>query len=265
MPEVTVNGINLYYEIYGEGEPLIFIHGFAVDHSVFATLPEHYQNTHQVILFDNRGSGQSDCPDEPYSIETMADDVIELCRVLNLGPGHFVGHSMGGMILQHLAWQYPRQIRSATFCNTDVKIDIRYALAARARLAFMAADCPLRALIEYGMGWTFSSEFLQRPGMVEKIINLRMANPFPITSVGYRNQLNALLTFDSSAWVNEIKANSLVIGSDQDIIMFESNVARMAEKIPHARYELIEGSGHAPFMEQPEMFHRLLKAFISSI
>jgi 3-oxoadipate enol-lactonase len=265
MPEVTVNGINLYYEIYGEGDPLIFIHGFAVDHSVFSALPEHYQNTHQVILLDNRGSGQSDCPDEPYSIEIMAEDVMALCRVLNLGPAHFVGHSMGGMILQRLAWQYPHQVRSATFCNTDVKIDIHYALAARARLAFMTAGCPLRALIEYGMGWTFSSEFLQRPGMVEKIINLRMANPFPITTEGYRNQLNALLTFDSSLWVNEIKANSLVIGSDQDIIIFESSVRQMAKKIPHARYESISHSGHAPFLEQPETFHRLLKDFISNI
>jgi 3-oxoadipate enol-lactonase len=264
MPEITVNGINLYYEVYGDGEPLIFLHGFAVDHLVFSAMPEAYQSYYQVILLDNRGSGQSDCPSEPYSIEVMAEDIAEFCRVLGLGPAHFVGHSMGGMILQQLAHRYPKQVRSAVFCNTDVAIDIRYALAAKARLAFIEAKCPLRELIESGMGWTFSTDFLERPGMVEQIINLRMANPFPITPMGYRNQLNALLNFNSSDWVGKIKAPSLVIGADQDIIIFESRIRRLAKSIPNAQYKKITASGHAPFIEQPDAFHALVKKFLKS-
>jgi len=264
MPVVTANDVNLYYEIYGQGEPLVFIHGFAVDHLVFAALPERLQNGYQVILLDNRGSGQSDCPDYPYTVEMMANDLAEFCKRLNLGRCHFVGHSMGGMILQSLAHQHPEQVRSAILCCTDVKIDIRYALTAQSRVALMAAECPQRALIENGLGWTFSSDFLEQPGMVEKIINLRLSNPFPITAMGYRHQLNALLSFNSSAWINQIKASCLVISGEQDIIMNEHSVRKMSLEIPHAHYECISGVGHAPFIEKPEAFLQALMHFITS-
>lgn len=259
MPEVTVNDVNLYYEIYGEGEPLVFIPGFAADHLIFSEMPKHYENKYQVVLLDNRGSGQSDCPDEPYTIDMMADDVIGLCRVLELGPCHFVGHSMGGMILQKLAHDHPDQVRSAVLCCTDVAIDIRYALAAKSRLAFMAAGCSPMALIENGLGWVFSAAFLERPGMIENIISMRLTNPFPITEEGYKNQLNALLSFNSHAWIKQIQAQCLVISGEQDIITPDSSAQKMAALIPNAQYQCIPQAGHIPFMEQPAIFHKTLQ------
>jgi 3-oxoadipate enol-lactonase len=262
MPVVTVNDNNLYYEVYGVGDPLVFIHGFAVDHLVFSAMPEEYQDNYQVFLIDNRGSGQSDCPDGPYTVEMMADDVAEFCRILELGRCHFVGHSLGGMILQRLIHQYPEQVRSATLCCTDVKIDIRYALVAQARFDLMVAEAPLRALIENGLGWTFSSDFLQRPGIIETIINLRLSNPYPITIAGYKNQLNALLTFNSTAWINQIQVPCLVLSGEQDIIVTEFSTRKMSTLIPQAHYESIPGVGHAPFLEKPEAFHAILKHFL---
>lgn len=264
MPLVTVNGNNLYYETYGLGEPLIFIHGFAVDHSVFSALPNYFQENYQIFLIDNRGSGQSDCPEGPYTVASMAEDIKEFCQRFNLSRCHFLGHSMGGMILQHLAYHDPQLVQSAIFCNTGSKIDIHYALVAKARLTFMNAQCPPRSLIENSMGWTFSTEFLERPGMVDDIINLRLANPYPITVAGYENQLNALLNFDSHEWVNKIKTRALVIGSDQDIIIHERNVRKLADSIPHARYHSISGVGHASFIEKPEEFCRAVKDFLQS-
>jgi 3-oxoadipate enol-lactonase len=262
MPAATINhDLNLYYEIYGQGDPIVFIHGFAVDHLVFTGLPDYLQKSYQLILVDNRGSGQSDCPDVPYTIEMMAEDTAALCRVLNLERCHFVGHSMGGMILQRLAHQHPELVRSAAFCATDVKLDIRYATTAKARLVFMQEHCSPRALIENAMGWTFSSSFLERPGMIEDIINMRLANPFPITEAGYRHQLHALLNFNSKDWVHEIKVPSLVLGSDQDMIIHEFDIKNMAKKIPNSEYHRFKGLGHAPFVEQPQQFCKVLKAF----
>ncbi len=262
MPEVTAKDINLYYEIYGEGQPLIFIHGFSVDHSVFSGIYEFFQDQYQVILLDNRGSGQSDCPDYPYTITMMVEDIIEFCRVMDFKACHFVGHSMGGMILQELAFRYPEKVLTATLCSTGVKIDTRYALAAQSRLPMLTADIPLRALIENGMGWTFSNHFLEQPGMIEKIINLRSANPFPITATGYKNQLNALLTFDSHLWVEKIKSRCLVIAGDEDIIVPELSIRKMAELIPTAHYVSIPEAGHAPFIEKPSDFNKILKNFL---
>jgi len=69
MPKAKVNDINLYYEIHGKGEPIFFIAGFNSDHTVWTNIIDHYAQTHQVIVMDNRGSGKSDCPDAPYTIE----------------------------------------------------------------------------------------------------------------------------------------------------------------------------------------------------
>lgn len=261
MPELTANGVNLYYESYGSGEPLVFIHGFAVDHLVFSALPQHFQN-YEVFLIDSRGSGQSDGPDFPYTIEMMADDIVQFCQTLDLGPAHFVGHSMGGMILQQLAYKYPPAVRSAVFCNTELKLDIRYALSAKARLEFMTAGCSPRAIIENSMGWTFSSEFLEQPGIIENIINLRLSNPFPISVQSYRNQLSALLSFDSRSWVHQISSRCLVIGSDLDMIMPEPGIQKISQLIPGAVYQCISGAGHAPFIEKPQEFIQALKNFL---
>lgn len=265
MPHVTVSeDVNLYYETFGLGDPVVFIHGFAVDHLVFTGMTQYLQDAHQLFLLDNRGSGQSDCPDVPYTVDMMADDVIGFCKRLELERCHFVGHSMGGMILQRLAHRYPQYVRSAVLCSTDVKLDIRYSLTAKARLEFMRANCSPRSLIENAIGWTFSTRFLEQPGMVEAIIELRLANPFPISVAGYRNQLNALINFDSSAWVKQIKPPCLVIGSDEDMIIREAEMRQLASLIPGARYQSVSGAGHAPFVEQPEAFCRLLQDFFVS-
>lgn len=263
MPKITVNNINLYYESYGSGEPLVFIHAFAADHLMFMNMPDAYQDRYEVILMDNRGSGQSDCPDAPYSIKMMADDVVALCRKLNLGPCHFVGHSMGGMMLQQIAHDDPDQVRSAVLCNTDLGIDIRYALTAKARLECIAKGCSPRSIVEGSLGWIFSSPYLSQAGRVEKLVEMRLANPFPITETGYKHQLDALLTFDSSAWIHKIKSRCLVMDSDQDIIIPPPRGQKIAARIPNAEYQCISGSGHVPFFEQPETFHRIVNAFLA--
>src|SRR5262245_16101500 len=101
MPKIDVGNINLYYESYGAGEPLVCIAGFSVDHLAWQSIVELFAKNYNVIIFDNRGAGQSDCPDIPYSIDMLADDTIELCKALDITRARFIGSSMGGMILQN--------------------------------------------------------------------------------------------------------------------------------------------------------------------
>lgn len=263
MPEITVNGINLYYETFGAGDPIVFLHGFASDHLIFTEFPQQYQD-YKVVLIDNRGSGQSDCPEQPYTIEMMADDIVDICSGLSLGPCHFVGHSMGGMILQQIALQHPTWVRSAVFCNSSTKIDLRFELFARSRLECMVKGVSQRALIESVLGWLFSNDYLSRPAMVEKLIKMRLENPFPISELGYRNQLHALENFDSREWVHQIKSSSLVISSDQDIVILAGSGEQLANQLPHAEYHCIKDVGHIPFLEKPKEFHSILKNFLTN-
>src|SRR5437879_2360296 len=109
MPKVTVNGIRMFYEETGGGEPLILIMGFGGDHLAWAfqvrALAAHYR----VVTFDNRGAGQSDAPEPPYTIRTMADDTAGLIAALGIERAHVVGVSMGGMSAQGVALAHPGQ------------------------------------------------------------------------------------------------------------------------------------------------------------
>src|SRR5579859_2633380 len=96
MPIVRVNDIEMYYEIHGEGEPVVLIAGLNSDHTLYRGILPRLAASYQVVAFDNRGVGQTDKPDIPYSIEMMADDTAGLLDALGITGAHILGTSMGG-------------------------------------------------------------------------------------------------------------------------------------------------------------------------
>lgn len=97
MPTVKVNDINMYYEIRGEGEPLVLIGGLATDITEFEGMIRELSQNYRVIAFDNRGAGRTDKPDIPYSIEMMTDDTAGLLNALGIELAHILGISMEGV------------------------------------------------------------------------------------------------------------------------------------------------------------------------
>jgi pimeloyl-ACP methyl ester carboxylesterase len=108
MSYAVRDGVRLYYEEQGDGEPaLVFVHGWCCDHTCFTPQVEDFRASHRTITLDLRGCGASDVPDEGYDIPTMADDVAWLCRQVGLTDPIIVGHSLGGSIAVELAARYP--------------------------------------------------------------------------------------------------------------------------------------------------------------
>src|SRR5512137_1250660 len=107
MPKVKVNGVTLDYEVEGQGDPLIMIIGLGSDQSNWRLQKGQFNKLFRVITFDNRGAGKSDKPPGPYSIKMMADDTIGLMDYLRIDKAHILGVSMGGMIAQEIAINYP--------------------------------------------------------------------------------------------------------------------------------------------------------------
>jgi len=116
MPFATVNGPSLYYELHGErGEPLVFVHGFTGDSTDWQNQTEEFAGDYRVLVFDNRGHGQSEAPEDrdAYTVDLMMDDTLELVAQIGFSRYHIVGHSMGGAIAQEIALHHPEQLLSA--------------------------------------------------------------------------------------------------------------------------------------------------------
>src|SRR5579884_2061132 len=119
MPKIKAGEININYEIFGQGEPLLLIMGFGMPGRAWLPRIPRFAGF-RVIIYDNRGTGESDHPDQPvYAIAQMADDAGALLRALDIPRAKICGFSMGGMIAQELALRHPEQVTKAVFgCTT---------------------------------------------------------------------------------------------------------------------------------------------------
>lgn len=265
MPIAKINDISMYYEIHGEGEPLVLISGFGADHLSWLPTLDFFKQHYQVIIFDNRGAGRTDVPEGPYSVEQMADDVAALCVHLKITRVNFVGNSMGGYILQSLAYCHPKLVKAAVICNSTFVRGGCFQLYAAAHLEFLKAKMPKEALIKAMSAWVFSYSFLSKPGVFERILQLNLDNPWPFTLAGYEAQYFGLASFDSSAWVGKITSPVLVVGADLDLIYSEILVKHLAEKIPHAKYIGFKNCGHLPHIEYPVEFAKTVIEFLKGV
>jgi pimeloyl-ACP methyl ester carboxylesterase len=264
MPTLKINDISMYYETHGQGEPLVLIAGFSVDMTTWLPALEFLKTRYQVILFDNRGAGQTDVPEGPYTISQLADDVAALCAGLCIKQAHFVGNSMGGFILQELARRHPELIKTAIISNSTMSIDCVFHLYVAAQFQLLKANAPLAALLQASCCWAFSYRFLALPGMLDQLIQIGLNNPHPFTLTGYSGQYAALDQFDSRSWASTLRVPVLVLAGDQDLIFNERIVKQLADAIPAAKYHCFTECGHLPMMEYPEEFADIVSEFVSS-
>jgi len=256
MPKVRVaDDCELYYEISGQGEPIIFIGGYIADHLVWENIIQTFAQHYQVITFDNRGVGYSDVPDYPYLLDMFVNDLVKLCAQLGVESAIFCGSSMGGHILQVLAYRYPKLVKAAVLCNTSSNVDERFMIFAEGYLELRKANAPLRSMIKINIPWCFSENYLSVAEQKNAMIDLWTNNPNPITVQGQEYQHHALKTFEGTrAFVSKINVPCLVIGSGQDLIVPEAETRWLADNIPNAELCFFENNGHLPWIEAPEIF-----------
>ena len=119
MPKISVNGLKLYYEIEGNGEPVVLIPGFASGLSLWSRQAPALSRHFRVITFDPRGICASDSPEGPQTIDLLADDLAHLLQALGVVTAHIVGVSFGGFVAQEFALKYPSMTRKLVLCCTS--------------------------------------------------------------------------------------------------------------------------------------------------
>jgi 3-oxoadipate enol-lactonase len=264
MPKVKVGDINIYYEVHGEGEPLVLIMGLGGNTTRWFHIMPVFSQEYRVIAFDNRGAGQSDKPDIPYTMEMMADDIADLLDTINIDSAHIFGISLGGMIAQHFALRHPQRVTSlilgCTRCGGQHSImDDQGSgnVLDPQRLWTMTPEERARDMLPT----LWSQEFIDNnPEIVEEHIALSIENP--IDPTGYIRQLQAANSHDTYDRLPEIKVPTMVIAGDADLLIPAGNSVILASRIPGAELVILPKMGHGFYTEARDETSRIIMDFM---
>jgi len=268
MSYAQTNGINLYYELHGRGEPLVLIPGLGYGgwmwHRMIPGLAEHYQ----VISIDNRGVGQSDKPPGPYTAQMLAADVVGLLDALGLPKAHVMGHSMGGFIAQALALDYPDRVDKLILSATNFGGPRHVPISAEAMavLTDLAGD-PIERL-RRGIAVSCAPGFIEgNPEFVEQWISHRIAHS--IDPAGYQAQLAIGMGLISEAAAFEhrlaaVTAPTLILFGAEDKVVPPGNAPLLAARIPGAQVEILPNAGHFFPFETPDAANAAVVGFCLS-
>ena len=265
MERARINGIELAYQLRGDGPPLVMIHGAQGDQTAFDQLAAEFSDRYRVLTFDQRGSGLSDKPDMPYSIAMLADDTAGLIDHLHLSPAHVLGISMGGTIAQELALRHPAKVRSLILGCTTLggPKSIRLGgtgLSSAYSTQSMTAEERGKALAEAA----FTKGYLeQHPEVIESMIAARRARP--IDSGAFAHRMKAIVEFDAYDRLPQIHCPTLVIAGKDDALINWENSRLIAERIEGAKLVVLEPAGHSFWVEQPEQTSAAIAKFLASV
>lgn len=266
MPKVSLGPIQLAYQVHGQGDPLLLIGGFTMVKEAWAYQIEGLSKRFEVIAFDNRGVGQSTVPQEPFSISDMARDAIGLLDALGISSANIFGISMGGLIAQSMALDYPKRVRKlALGCTTHGGKEAVAPKQEVMELMAKAADPSIapQEAVRMRVPILFGERFLkEEPVRLQEWISGAIQHA--PTPQGAALQMRALSRFNVRERLGEISCPVLVITGSQDRMMDPENSRLLAARIPGARLYMVEGAGHLFFLEKPEEVNRVLTEFFLS-
>jgi pimeloyl-ACP methyl ester carboxylesterase len=263
VPVIRVNGLEFYYEIEGDGEPVVLIPGFAAGRWIWFKQIGDLSRSFRVITFDPRGVSASEKPEGPQTIGLLADDVAQLLQAIGVESAHVVGASFGGFVAQEFALKYPSMTRKLVLCCTSFGGPNHVAPASETLLA-LASTKGLNGeeRMRANLLLAFSPEFVRtQVAEVDQVVQLRAANEVP--EHVYLSQWQAAMSFNAESRVGQIDKPTLVLSGDADVIVPVQNSRNLAAKIPGAELGIVEGASHTFFIEQAGEFNSLVREFLS--
>lgn len=262
MPYADNDGTTIYWEREGDGPPLLLIMGLGYSMAMWHRLRPLLIERFEVIAFDNRGVGNSDAPEPPYSIPDMTRDAVSVLDAAAVDSAHVVGVSMGGVIAQELVLAHPERVRSVVLACTacggpDAVAAEPEVIEALVKRGQMSPEEGVRAMIPY------IYDRSTPPDRIEVDIQLRLQH-YP-TTAGYLGQLQAVLGYETYRRLGEIAVPTLVIHGESDRLVPHGNGADLARRIPGARFVSLADASHIFFTDQPETARGALFSFLEEV
>jgi pimeloyl-ACP methyl ester carboxylesterase len=249
--------VKIAWEERGDGHPLLLIQGLGYARwswdPIVAPLAERYR----VLWFDNRGIGESDKPEGPYTAAMMAGDALQVLDEAGVAHAHVVGASLGGMIAQELVTASPERVDKLVLCCTHPGVahgvpmpEVTVKLFQEA--ATLPPDVALRKFVANALGASPPA------GVEDELVRLRTENP--LDPAGWQSQAAAGMTF---AGVDmPIDKETLIVTGTADNVVDPGNADVLHERIPGSRVVKLEGQGHLFFWEDADGFVRILEEFL---
>lgn len=256
MPRVTHDGVELSYEIHGDGAPLVLVHGFTGDATDWRHQVAAFSSGYRVLVVDLRGHGKSSAPEDPaaYTVDRMSHDVEAVVADAGIGRYHLVGHSMGGGIAQEIALRSPERLLSLTLEDTADVFEVRDGMD---MMRQFAAQNGMAAIAEF-------TSRVPLPNMSDERRSEVAARMAAMSLDAFLGAAAALTAWQGTATrLGSIGSPTLVVCGELDAALLEAS-KRLAAGVPGASYAVIAGAGHSPQEERPDEFNAVLARFLKN-
>ncbi|MFK3771304.1 alpha/beta fold hydrolase [Pseudomonas sp. NPDC089406] len=253
------DGCQLHYEVHGQGEPLVLLHGLGSSSQDWELQINEFARHYRVILMDIRGHGQSSKPRKGYRIKTFSQDLLALLYHLGTGPVHFVGLSMGGMVGFQFAVDHPTWLRSLCIVNSAPEVKRR----TRSDWLWWLKRWGLARLLSVEtVGKGLAARLFPKPEQAE--LRRKMAERWARNDKrAYLKSFDAIVDWGVQERIGQIRCPTLVVAADHDYTPIQLK-ERYVALMPNARLAVIDDSRHATPLDQPEVFNLTVLQFLAA-
>lgn len=256
------DGQKLYYEEYGEGQPIIFIHSFLADRTMWDAEVLRFQESYRVIVVDLRGHGNAGAS-APHTLYDMVDDVIAVLDHAGVDQAIWCGLSIGGMITVRAAIRHPNRVKAMLLLNTDGAAEAPKVLAKHKILALVVRTLGVKPVLTQVMKMMFGKTAqASQPALIETWRD-KMA------LVHVPSMMRSLSALDNRDDVLKslatVEIPALIIHGMEDSAIHHSRGQSLANALPNREFLLYEQLGHLSNLERPEVIHNALASFIEDL
>jgi pimeloyl-ACP methyl ester carboxylesterase len=260
MPYVKRAGVNVYYETYGKGLPIVFLHPFSTNGYIWYFQTFTFAQTNQCVVIDERGHGRSDKPQQGYAIKEMAADVVAVLDELKINKAILVGNSIGGMLAMQTNLDNPDRVSANVIVSSGT--NLAAGMPAEAKTAFQNDPVgTFGALVE---GAFSAKTKRERPELLDLMkASFLVEDNFPRhTFFGSMADPGGVFNWNISDRLKDIRKPTLVLAGEEDQATPVAANKFLADNIPGAQLKVIKDVGHFYQIESPAAFNRELAQFV---